>query len=854
MVELYSKEYFEQKARKLESDASYMKDPDAKERTLYKAGIFKEASSLVSQGYEGQSVNTWASQTIGGRLDREVLRHKEEYPLFTEAQRVELPESFKEEYSRRKALGLSTKDIPLKASPQISTETIEAPIIISKSSGASLEPYIPPTSAQPYNLYQDMTFGEKVKYLFGKYTSSNFWSNVGKEFAGTGEKQTPFINTLPTVFAPFQVFAPERIGDIRTPELYRQETGILGYDYLTGRSTLELAPQSKIGGETGYERLSRALVLDRNLAKPAEQLSYETARDIEKSLAPQYMERIKAGEERTKVEGEYQQAFQKQYQTEISNKLITKNIYDLQNYQMSKYAFNIPKALTTSTVIAGSVVAPVTTGGYIFASGQALGYEGIAEKDYKKILLGFGVSNIGAYGSLRSVASEVTQARIEHISEVKPKLYYDVRIPADNRIYDTFISYQDTGSAQAFTRRLTQSRMTGSTSFESIGRTDVLIKTADFWTDKTLMLGSGQTIKVTGVTAPGKISPSVFEVTSIPRYDYSAILGKGVDANIKYYVQAPAKTDYSAGITASSNDFMLSASGRISNINLKKIFSNQGDVFSSTKIDFPLEDITIARIIRPESVKQQIYFDPYASSVRGNIPSASLSPPSSLSIGTGLASNIPRQIKLLSSQQATISPNLLIGAGSITNPALISKQASRSALRLSSSQLPVIKVLTKNMTKPKTKIITVLSPASLSNVKVLQTPRSSSLLNQLTSQAQAQRSAQSLVQSSIGAQIAPGSRVRTPGFNIPIKPSIPIIPIIPIRLAGGVGLGIRQIGAKVKYGYTPSFEALVFRIFGKRPTGVETGLRLRPIPINFDWSKEFGRSQYKMINPIKVKI
>ena len=65
-----------------------------------------------------------------------------------------------------------------------------------------------------------------------------------------------------------------------------------------------------------------------------------------------------------------------------------------------------------------------------------------------------------------------------------------------------------------------------------------------------------------------------------------------------------------------------------------------------------------------------------------------------------------------------------------------------------------------------------------------------------------------------------------PGFGLP-------------KLGLGVGgqLGKLFKSAKQFTKYTPSYTAFKFKIFGPKPKGIETGLRLRPIPRGFTWSK-----------------
>lgn len=55
---------------------------------------------------------------------------------------------------------------------------------------------------------------------------------------------------------------------------------------------------------------------------------------------------------------------------------------------------------------------------------------------------------------------------------------------------------------------------------------------------------------------------------------------------------------------------------------------------------------------------------------------------------------------------------------------------------------------------------------------------------------------------------------------------------------------IRKIPVKKVIKYTPSFRALIFNIRGARPTGIETGIRVRPITKGFSWSNLFKKGGY----------
>jgi hypothetical protein len=89
------------------------------------------------------------------------------------------------------------------------------------------------------------------------------------------------------------------------------------------------------------------------------------------------------------------------------------------------------------------------------------------------------------------------------------------------------------------------------------------------------------------------------------------------------------------------------------------------------------------------------------------------------------------------------------------------------------------------------------------------------------------------------------SQVAPPSIPTPSPPSAPITfpkllipPVVFPSLGAGLFPGRRPRGRKGRQPkkYTPSFSAVIAGIRGKKPKGVETGLRLRPIPKDFTWS------------------
>ena len=79
--------------------------------------------------------------------------------------------------------------------------------------------------------------------------------------------------------------------------------------------------------------------------------------------------------------------------------------------------------------------------------------------------------------------------------------------------------------------------------------------------------------------------------------------------------------------------------------------------------------------------------------------------------------------------------------------------------------------------------------------------------------------------------------------NVLIPTIIP--PFIPSFDFSG-SLGKRFYKGKQRKKYQPSYEAMVFKIFGKQPKGLETGARLRPIPKGYSFAFKTSPIQFKV--------
>jgi len=134
---------------------------------------------------------------------------------------------------------------------------------------------------------------------------------------------------------------------------------------------------------------------------------------------------------------------------------------------------------------------------------------------------------------------------------------------------------------------------------------------------------------------------------------------------------------------------------------------------------------------------------------------------------------------------------------------------------------------------------------SRSNSRSIQSPINVQIPIQIPKQIQLPKSNQDIKIIQRAKQLTPSP---SPITNLP-APYIPnsriFIPSFDLGLIDS-RLGKKRIKVKKIRGYTPSYTAFVFKIRGKAPKGVETGLRIRPITSEFSFTNLFSKKKVKV--------
>jgi len=184
--------------------------------------------------------------------------------------------------------------------------------------------------------------------------------------------------------------------------------------------------------------------------------------------------------------------------------------------------------------------------------------------------------------------------------------------------------------------------------------------------------------------------------------------------------------------------------------------------------------------------------------------------------------------KLISTPSSKLVSTTKLVSGLIGGTALLSRNSAKLVSSQIESQVPSMKT-TYSMVSV-TKETSVFASG--------QVPRFAQTPSQIQSPFQVQTP--TLIQSQATAQ----STQQQSRMIYTFAETVPFIPptLFPTKLPIGFGEinRTRKIkGKKQRKKYTPSYESLVLNIRGKQPKGMETGVRIRPIPKGFKW--EYGK-------------
>jgi hypothetical protein len=755
----------------------------------------------------------------------------------------------------------------------------------------------------PYDARNSMSFVDKAGSVIKSYTSLEFYQNIAQLATGTGQYQSPSpIKALGSFFSPLNVFgSTETKGDVRSADMPYSGTGI--YNPQTGQ--YEVPSQYK--GKTGYERLQEQAILNPDILLPSGAIVSKTSTEVIGELQPQFESRAGAiasgyqaqiNEGRLTVEQAtplYQadiSALQSQFQTQAQGMFEQRIGSRIQQSQYFKQEFAslsnplYPQISTIATI--GTLVGTGFAGGSSVAAfrsasraaniavsieGQSNIYGGIANKNVLQVGLGFAAFGLGTYGALKSAANEVTIARIEGVTSQRPRIEYGYRFDSaskeaalrENQYMDIAQYRQMTGSAQAVTRETIFSEFSPQLNRFKItsGTSETLVQTTDYWTGRTLFVGSYRTFQGGGIALPegamgmqGELGTSIslegFKssrsfITTTQQYSYKYF--SGASPVIRF--GGPIVTEQLGGESQLREGFIRSRSGTLIQEPVKvfELQGGAGKAFERQPGIYSADTFTLLKYRGASS--PDIYFNPMPSSgLRGNVdlPGSSISP-----IQAQTSFNIPgSSVAGLGASETFKFANQFIFksadtfAGPVSGVSFGSFQVRESSTKESQIIAPALS--TRGLQEAYEGQITDVFPGAAQGGS--QMPGLSSINAQIPAfpNVQAPIAPQEFAMpllSSPGGKFNPFG-----GIDIPFS-----LPNLRGFDPGELGLGPIPSGKQRKK-YTPDFESLVFGIRGRAPRGgaAPSPFVARPIPSGFSLAFSEGESFEKIIKSSRFRM
>jgi len=855
-------------------------------------------SSRTSSG--GSSGGSSSSSSSGGSSSssiNKILNPKGTYDVSTNT--YTSPEGYKQSMTLSNAqnigasisLGSSTTTKNLGGSSSSSSSSSSgsnlAPKINLSNSGGSTAPATPQPNSisaynpldyakRPYDPYEDMSFKEKTGSVINKFTSKNFWSDVGSDFS-----YAPFTGVKTLVSPFFTAFSHKKVGDIKSPDLPYQGTLIFN----PKTNNFDLPDQYK--GKTGWEIMQRD-------AQDAELAKFLAETGTVNELTPKYQGlvsekaqgyqaqintgslTVEQAESKLKLDvAELQKNFSSEAQIVYTNRLTSNPMYKDWGKDFNRYN---KKIINEDVFLTGALVGASLVGGLpaIVASG-AVGVEGafttgrgIQEKNYVKAGIGVTMFALGTYGAVRGTANYMTQQNVKNVLSVKPKEVYSTRYTKGDYSYDLYSSVQQTSNAYSKTTGIVVGKMGQGNNFQIVGgRSNTYVYTKDVWTGRDLIVGGSQKIgSTTGSFYPelakAGFTPSAFKLSTTTRYDFYSLADKtGTFSKLSgnFYPGGSGKTvtdlyrglskpggtiKLSKGVYYQGDDSILSLSEKIKDIPKLNYIQGQGfkayDVgkFKEEFFKFKsIDNIGYTLVKDPSKFSRSIYFDPTPSNLGY--------PPSGFASGGSAGGS--SVVNALQSQAPVLAPSFAKSATAFTSSSV---QATGGAGALASIVSTGSTSIVETQQKPTSRNFSLISPQLVempkmdtqtmqvvTTIPVVRSGNAQKFVNMPT-QIQLPRMDQMPRLDQIQIQkpglvnpltfATPG--VGTPNFGYDFK-----LPPFLLDLPSGMdvgGLGKRRVKIKKVVKYTPSYSAIVFNIRGKAPKGTETGLRVRPIPKGTD--------------------
>lgn len=750
---------------------------------------------------------------------------------------------------------------------------------------------------KPYDIRDDMTFGQKVGSVFDKYTSFDFYQGVAQTLTGTGSdgKGPRPISAFTQFVSPFDIFgSTQTAGDLDITGVY-QGTGI--YNQTTGQYE---APK-----KTGYQKLNEDILANPDIAKNPVLLSQETSSNVVGELQPKYQEqatslgqsyqaRINTGElslsqaeslyaaDLSKLQGQFETEATSLYEARIGPKIDAYSQFSGRYNDLTKSVSVAPStaittgALVASSFVGGSEVAALRSAyrvvsGAVAIEGVSNVGEGLQTGNYLQAGLGAAMFVGGTYSLFRSLAAEETLASIQGATGQKPRLISGSRTELrPDQYMDQFSYVQSTSNARAVTRETVFSTFNPQSNTFRItsGSSETTVKAIDAWTGKDIYVGSyrtftgggailpkgylGANTNIAGVTiAQENLIPSLSRITSTTQYSYRFV--DSLQSTPTVVLGGRTQTILGGAESLLKDNKIISKSGP-ANFGADVTRGRGFAAYENVGGGYSPDTLTILKLKGSDSA---IYFEPFPNTgLRGNVGGGGSQTLTSLQTQILPSAPLPTQTVVKDIAKQFGAGTALVPAsgaavqiqGNLQAAAILEPQADiqaktrgRSDYAFGAQILQDIRAQQDMMPQTDVRaaqdVFAVGRSAQMQSPGLIQLPKLDQAPGQQLKQEQLQ----------IPALV-------TPGANVPFSPFFDTDFIRP----GLPGLGEPEFGfpgiGKVKGGrqrvkYTPDFTSLVFNIEGPAPKGGASPnpFAARPIPRGFSFAFSEGSNNFQDI-------
>jgi hypothetical protein len=506
--------------------------------------------------------------------------------------------------------------------------------------------------------------------------------------------------------------------------------------------------------------------------------------------------------------------------------------------------------LGVGTVVAPQVFAPV-----VAVSGMSNIYQGFTEPKLsdKLFKIGFGAVEFigGTYIGVETLRSSITQMELDSaFKNIKFEAVGRTRV--GEGYMDYYKGVQDLGYAQRITTAQVYSKpIEGSSNlFASAGKMSTTVKIYEIGTGKPILAQSSSMYGGKSFALPETqgVYPNINYGSSWKTSDMF-IKGKYAgtsdltkfDARFNLYENSLKVESFTAGISKRiGTNYIISKSGPITQIDFKQVRFGKG-TYEGFKLTTETKNIAILKEL-PEDFPST-YFSKGIKITKPNVPTETTP---SFDGGFTTSALTKTQTKIMTTKSFTPTTNDI--ATALTKTQGVTLQQTRTF----ATTFPSIQTESLTKSKPSTQMYapyTIALPQTknfispIYGTQTFQTVATQRDLVTTLPQPRPQPQPQPQPQRLTMPVVFGGSSLGTPDIINPIR--IPKIPIFDFKFPsfdeGGSRKKVNK--GKRKYSYTPSYEAIILGLRGKKPKGRETGARIRPITKGFNWSKLFGNNK-----------